>query len=90
MADWQCADAPGGTFIILDHRDPKVGSPGTVLDSSHSYLVAMADRQGFIAIRGLPAAQMVRLTHWAKTDLNTATRLPLLYISGAHFANCLF
>ena len=67
---WQAADAPGGTVVILDHRPPKHGSPGTVLDGSHSYVVAVADREGFLCVRAMPAAQLVRLAHWAKTDLN--------------------
>ena len=57
-------------MIILDHRPPKHGSPGTVLDGSHSYMVAVSDREGFLCVRAMPAAQLVRLAHWAKTDLN--------------------
>ena len=33
---WVAKDAPGGTFVILDHRAPKLGPQGTTLERSHS------------------------------------------------------
>ena len=66
---WHCKDAPGGTFIVLDHRAPKQGAAGTTLERSHSYIIAVADREGFVVVRAIAAADMVPLAYWACSDL---------------------
>ena len=62
--EWQLRDAAGGQFLVLEHR-PKQ----TVLHGSGCYIVVIADHRGKIVVRGIKHPTLVKLVHWAYTDM---------------------
>ena len=79
---WHCSDAQGAGRSLSARPSSSSargqGTPGTLsndarklIESSHSYLLAVAEREGFILPPwGAICINGARLGHWAKTDLN--------------------